>query len=177
MDVKPLLLALFLSIPACAQPGPRVAAIDPGALPSQGRFTVLVFYARQCSCLAAHDARLEELYARVRDRGVAFLLVDPEVGANQAEDEADARRRGYAFPVVIDRGAKLANALGAEYATYSVIVDEAGRVRYHGGIDSDKSHLHDDATPYLADALDDLLAGRPVRTAANEGLGCALRKW
>ncbi len=176
MDVKPLLLGALLSA-ACTSAGPRVAAIDPSALPSHAPFTVLVFYAKECNCLVAHDARLVELYGRFHDRGVAFLFVDSEVGADQARDDAELRRRGYPFPVVIDRGAKLANALGAEYATYSVVVDDAGRVRYHGGIDSDKSHLHEDATPYLGDALDDLVAGRPVRAAANEGLGCALRKW
>jgi hypothetical protein len=169
-------LALLLTV-GCAPTGPRVAAIDPSTLPSHGRFTVLVFYARQCNCLSAHDARLLDLYARLHDRGVAFVFVDSEVDADEGRDAADVRQRGYPFPVMVDHGAKLANALGAEYATYSVVVDDAGRVRYHGGIDSDKSHLHDDATPYLADALDDLVAGRPVRAAANEGLGCALRKW
>ena len=50
---------------------------------------------------------------------------------------------------VRDPGATLAKELGAQYATYSVVLDADGRVRYHGGIDSDKNHLHDDATPYL----------------------------
>ena len=176
MDVKPLLFALLVCA-ACAPPGPRVTTVDPSTLPSHGRFTVLVFYAKECSCLQTHEARLLDLYGRYHERGVAFLFVDSEVGANQAQDETELRGRAYPFPVMVDRGAKVANALGAEYATYTVILDEGGRVRYHGGIDSDKSHLHDDATPYLADALDDLLAGRAVRAAANEGLGCALRKW
>lgn len=176
MDVRTLLPVLLLSA-GCAASGPRVAAIDAAALPTHARFTVLVFYSSGCHCLEAHDARLLDLYARYHERGVAFVFVDSESGADQARDEAEVRRRDYLFPVVIDRNANMADALGAEYATYSVILDDAGRVRYHGGIDSDRTHLHDDATPYLADALDDLLAGRPVRTAANEGLGCALRKW
>lgn len=176
MDVKSLLFVLLL-VAGCATPGPRVATVDPSTLPDHGRLTVLVFYAKQCNCLSAHDARLLDLYGRYHGRGVAFLFVDSEVGANQAQDEAEVRGRGYPFPVVVDRGAKLADAVGAEYSTYTVVLDEGGRVRYHGGIDSDKSHLHDDATPYLADAIDDLLAGRAVRPPTNEGLGCALRKW
>ncbi len=176
MDVK-WLLPVVLPILACASSGPRAQTIDPSTLPTHGRFTVLIFYAKQCNCLEAHDRRLIDLYGRYHDRGVAFLFVDSEVDANQTDDEAETRRRGYAFPVWVDRGAKVANALGAEYATYTVVVDEAGQVRYHGGIDSDKTHLHDDATPYLGAALDDLVAGRPARAGSNEGLGCALRKW
>lgn len=176
MDVK-CLLGVVLLVLGCASSGPRAQTIDPSTLPAHDKLTVLVFYAKQCNCLEAHDRRLLDLYARYHDRGVAFVFVDSEVDASQADDEAATRKRGYAFPVWVDRGAKLAGALGAEYATYTVVVDEAGRVRYHGGIDSDKTHLHDDATPYLGDALEDLVAGRPARAGTNEGLGCALRKW
>lgn len=176
MDVRRLVLLALLTALGCAPSGPRTDAIDPSALPSHGRFTALIFYAKHCNCLDAHEGRIGEMYGRFHERGVTFLFVDSEVGADQAEDDAATRGR-FPFPVWIDHGAKLANELGAEYATYSVIVDEGGRVRYRGGIDSDKTHLHDDATPYLADALDDLLAGRPVRSSSNEGLGCALRKW
>ena len=52
-----------------------------------------------------------------------------------------------------------ADALGATFATYTVVVDSAGRVRYRGGIDSDKQWLSDGATLWLRDALDRLLAG------------------
>jgi len=139
--------------------------------------TVIVFFSRGCHCLALHDARLRALYEAYHPRGVRFLMVDSESGATPQRDEADARDRGYPFPIVLDRGAKLADLLGAEYATYTVVVDREGRIRYRGGIDSDKTRLHDDATPYLRSALDDLLAGRPPRIAEGKALGCALQKW
>jgi hypothetical protein len=50
-------------------------------------------------------------------------------------------------------------------------------VHYRGGIDSDRIHLHDDRTPYLEQALDDLLAHREPRVAEGKSLGCALQKW
>ena len=93
------------------------------------------------------------------------------------ERRSEARRRGYPFPILRDRGAKLAEALGAKYATYSVVLDPQARVRYRGGIDTDKSHVHDDATAYLSDALDDLLADREPRVAEGKTLGCSLQKW
>ena len=92
-------------------------------------------------------------------------------------DAAEAARRGYPFPVLHDPGARLAWALGAEYATYAVVLDPEGRIRYHGGVDSDKGHLHDDAVPYVRNALDDLLAGRAPRVAEAKTLGCSLETW
>ncbi|HEY3807267.1 MAG TPA: redoxin family protein [Kofleriaceae bacterium] len=141
------------------------------------KYTVFVFFAKNCPCFGAHDARLSALAAKYGSRGVRFVIVDPEVGRTVADDAVAIRGRDLPGPVFLDSGAKLANEVGAVYATYSVIVDASGQIRYRGGIDSDKSHLRADSTPYLADALDDLTAGRPPRRAEGKTLGCALQMW
>jgi hypothetical protein len=171
------LLLVVLAASACASAGPRVGSVDPASLPSRAPWTVLVFFSPTCHCLEEHDGRLRALYDAYHLRGVQFLMVDSEVRGSPDADEAEARRRRYPFPIVQDRGAKLADQLGAEYATYSVVLDDAGLIRYHGGIDSDRTHLHEDATPYLQHALDDLLAGRAPRIAEGKTLGCSLQKW
>jgi AhpC/TSA family protein len=172
-----LALLLALAAASCAPSGPRVTAIDPATLPSRATWTVLVFFSPSCHCFMAHEARLRALYDAYGPRGVQFLVVDSEARGSPERDEAEARRRGYPFPIVQDRGAALADRLDAQYATYSVVLDEQGRIRYHGGIDSDHDRLHDDATFYLRDALDDLLAGRAPRLAESKTLGCALQRW
>jgi hypothetical protein len=55
-----------------------------------------------------------------------------------------------------------------------LLVDTSGRVMYRGGIDSDRSHLRDDATPYLQNAIEDALAGRSLRNPEAKTLGCSL---
>lgn len=151
--------------------------LDARALASDATLTVFVFFSPDCHCLRQHEARLRDLDATFRARGVQFFMVDSEVRASIERDAEEARRRAYTFPILVDRGARLADAVGAEYAAYAVIVDRSGRLRYRGGVDSDKDHLHADATPYLRDALDDLLAGRDPRVANAKTLGCALQKW
>jgi hypothetical protein len=146
-------------------------------LPARAPITVLVFFSPRCHCLAAHEPRLLALHARYQGRGVQFFMVDSEKDAGSAGDEAEARRRGYPFPILLDRGGTIAERLGAEYAAYSVVLDAAGAVRYHGGIDSDRITLHEDATPYLKWAVDDLLASRTPRLAEGKALGCALERW
>jgi AhpC/TSA family len=177
MVMKMLPLLLVLAAASCAPPGPRVAVVDPATLPTRAPWTVLVFFSPTCHCLERHEARLRALYDAYHPRGVQFLMVDSEVRGSPERDEAEARRRGYPFPIMQDRGAGLADRLGAQYATYSVVLDEQGHIRYHGGIDSDRDHLHDDATPFLGNALDDLLAGHAPRVAEGKALGCALQKW
>jgi hypothetical protein len=175
VDLKLPVLLLALAAAGCTRPPP--ARVDTALLPAGGALTVLVFYSPSCHCLDAHDGRLVALAELYGGRGVHFVAVDSEVDADATRDAADARRRGYPFPIVVDQGGRLAAEAHATYASYSVLVDAQGRILYRGGIDSDKQHLHADATQYLADALDDALAGHAVRRAEAKTLGCALRLW
>jgi len=137
-------------------------------------FTVIIFFSKHCHCLTAHDERLRHLDARYRSSGIQFFAVDSEVSSTLSGDREEASQRSYPFPILMDPMGRLARALGAQSASYAVVLDARGDVRYEGGIDSDKTHLRDDAIPFLADAIDDLLANRPLRLAATSTVGCAL---
>lgn len=142
---------------------------------ARSKLTVLVFYAEHCPCFRVHEARLVELARTYAQRGVRVILVDSEVSASAERDGRIASERGLPA-IALDPGAKLADAVGADYATFSVVLDPQGRIRYRGGIDSDKDRLHDDAQSFLRDAVDDLIAGREPRVAEGKALGCALQK-
>ncbi|MDB4934297.1 MAG: putative secreted protein [Labilithrix sp.] len=142
---------------------------------ARAKLTVVVFYSEHCPCFRVHEARLLELERAYAAHGVRMLLVDSEVSATTERDARAAAERGLPA-IAIDPGAKLADALAADYATYTVVLDARGRVRYRGGIDSDKDRLRDDTKTYLRDALDDLVAGREPRIAEGKALGCALQK-
>jgi hypothetical protein len=171
-----LVAALLVS---CASSGASGSADALRALapPGDEAYTVVLFFSVDCHVLRAHDERWRALATEYAPRGVRFLALDPEVGATAERDRDEATRRHYPFPILIDGKAKVAKAYGAEYAGHAVVLDRAGAVVYRGGIDSDRVHLTEDATPYLRQALDDLLAGRRPRLAGSKVLGCALRTW
>ena len=173
---------------AIAPNAPLVAAEGDTSLESlhRARYTVLVFFTAHCPVQKAHDARMRELADAFRAQGVAFVGVASEVGADAPSVNDAARARGLPFPVVVDRGARLADALGVEYSTHVVVLGapanaggsgEARRsVLYSGAIDSDGAFLSTSAKHYLRDALSDLVGGAAVRTSRTEALGCPLRK-
>ena len=183
---RAIVVAVLALLSACATSSPgRVTSAEgllgtDGAVhallpPSSDAYTVVIFFSRDCHVLAAHDDRIRKLAADFGHPRVRILAVDPEVDASLERDRAEVERRRYPFPVVIDRDGELARALGATFAGYTVVLDHDGNVRYRGGIDSDRVHLRDDATRYLADALTDLLGGKAPRVAESKALGCALR--
>jgi hypothetical protein len=140
-------------------------------------YTVLIFFSADCHVLEVHDERIARLAGQFANKGVRFFAVDPEPKATAARDGTEARRRGYPFPILLDEGAAVARAFGADFAGLAIVLDRKGRVVYRGGIDSDMTHLTDDASPYLDHALADLLSGRPPRDNATKVMGCALRTW
>jgi hypothetical protein len=194
VDVKPRGLAGALAAlstaaatASCASPSaiaapamfvaPGGERVEPPVLLSRARWTVLVFFSPDCHCVTAHEGRLRELQADYEGRGVQFFWVDSEVGASEKRDAEEVRRRGLTFPILRDPGARAARRFDARYASDSVVLDAAGAVHYHGGIDSDRDHLRDEAEPYLRNALDDLLGGREPRVPRGPALGCALQTW
>ena len=185
MNAASVVLSLFLA--ACthqaAPSGPplTLTTLDGHAelwqeLLAHSRFTVLVFVSADCLCVEAHAARLNELATHYTPWGVQFLAVDSEAGTTVSVAATEASKYGLQFPLVIDKSAKLANSLGALYATSAVILDPGGNIHYRGGLDSDIVNLHDDAKRYVLDALEDLLAGREPRLPQAKTLGCVLRK-
>jgi hypothetical protein len=142
----------------------------------RGRLTVLLFFSAECPVQKAHDARTRELASLYEAKGVTFAAVVSEAGANLAGERDDARRRGLTMPVLEDRGATLADALGVEYSTHVVLLDRDRRVLYSGAVDADRTHLTDTSERYLRDAIEATLSGGPVKQPRVEALGCPLRK-
>lgn len=176
---------LLLALAACASVKPPIDGTVPviaGESPSLDELTrgapltVVVFFSSHCPCQRAHDERLRALAAKYGQAGVRFVLVDAEADADRRQDEVEAKARGYPFPILTNPSGSLADSLGAEYATYTVVLDAEHRVRYQGGIDSDKQHLTEDARFYLRNALDDLIEGRSPAVPMGKTLGCALRR-
>ena len=164
-------------LPAIGVMAANRVVLDARAIAARAPYTVFFFYAAHCPCVAAHDGRIRELYNEFHQQGVQFIGIDSEISASPEASADEARKHGYDFPILIDRGAPLANALGAEYATFTVVVDRRGLVYYRGGIDSDRTHLRADSTLYVRDALRALIAGRTPSIVSGEALGCALQTW
>jgi hypothetical protein len=152
---------------------PRGAAVTLADLTRAHRFTVITFYGMACPCFAAHVERLRRLASELTPQGVGFVVVDSERHAKS--DPPVPREVAPGLPIFRDEGGALARRLGASYATESYIEDATGRIRYRGGVDSNRKYLRPDAQPYLRQALLKLLAGQGPAFATTKSLGCALR--
>jgi peroxiredoxin len=79
---------------------------------------------------------------------------------------------------LVDEPGKMGMAYGAKTTPHMYIIDPAGTVVYNGAIDDKRStHVEDVkiAKNYVAAALDELKAGKPVTTATTAPYGCTVK--
>jgi hypothetical protein len=55
------------------------------------------------------------------------------------------------------------------------VIDQYGRLRYQGSFDDNRKD-RDAKQSYRADALEQMLAARTVKTAFTQAFGCAIRQ-
>ena len=115
--------------------------------------------------------------AAYASQGLRCLLLyeDARITPAAVRTHLDAYRyAGVAAAVDGDRA--IARAAGASVTPEAVVVDRAGTVRYRGRIDNlyvDLGRRRHAATVHdLRDAIDAVLADRPVATPRTEALGC-----
>jgi peroxiredoxin len=144
---------------------------------ARDRTVVIVFLGTECPLAAAYAPRLAELARDFGSRGVAFFGVD----ANQQDGPVGigrfAERHGLPFPMLKDVGNSLADRLGAERTPEVFVLDSSRAVVYRGRIDDQYAigiHRPSSTRHDLVDALDAVLAGRPVVTPRTDAVGCKI---
>ena len=139
---------------------------------------VLVFSSNRCPTAKAYAARLNDVQRTFGPLGVQLIAVnsnDPHLYPDERFDRMVERANedAYAFPYVVDEGQALARAYGATCTFHVFVLDRDRRLRYEGRFDD--SRIEGNVTHHdLRDALNDLVAGRPVRTAQTRPFGCSL---
>jgi peroxiredoxin len=128
---------------------------------------VLVFMSVVCPYSNLGEEHLRELAARHGEQ-VLFVGVDSNRTETAEELAEHARKKGLTFPLMKDAGNKLADLIGARVTPEAFVFDHDRILRYRGRVRSKIGSTD------LKDALEAVLAGRPVRTPVAKAFGCAI---
>jgi hypothetical protein len=139
----------------------------------KNKASVFFFVSTECPISNIYTPRMVEISKTYASQGVGFFLVD----ANRADTPATLRKyaaeRGIVFPLVKDTNLALADSLIADHTPEAIVLDGQGTVRYRGRIDDNKERAriirHD-----LQEALDAMVAGKPVARPRTLAVGCSI---
>lgn len=140
--------------------------------------TVFIFLATDCPNSNSYAPELTRLDKAYESRGVAFYGVYSDPAETAAGVQKHDREYGIPFPSLMDSKQTLARETGALGTPEAVVLSSAGKVLYHGRIDDKfasygKTRVQVDQHD-LREALDEILAGKPVAHSYEPSLGCAI---
>ncbi|HUH13745.1 MAG TPA: redoxin domain-containing protein, partial [Longimicrobiales bacterium] len=147
------------------------------AMLRENRAVVVVMRTVECPVSQRYGHRLAALEEAYAGQGVAFLYLDVSPQDTEEMIHADAGKFGFAGPYVADPEGKIGTLLQAKVSTEVFVIDAAGTLRYRGAVDDQFGITFSNPVmreDWLRAALDDVLAGRPVRVSETEASGCYL---
>jgi peroxiredoxin len=151
----------------------------------KGKIVVLEAYNLDCPFCAHHfkTGAMQELQAYATAKGAAWLVVNsvhakhPSYRTPEAAKKEWAAQKMKATAWLDDSSGALGKAYGLKTTPHMIVIDKDGTVAYNGAID-DKAATDGDprkARNYVREALDKLMAGKPVAVAKTKPYGCGVK--
>ena len=151
---------------------------------------VIAFICNHCPTSQLYEMRIKQIAEDYKDKGVAVVAIEPnnpdavllnemgytDVGDSFEDMKTRAEYRHFNFPYLYDgETQKISTAYGPTATPHVFIFDSDRKLRYEGRVDNNMREplvtRHD-----VREALDALLAGKPVAVAKTPSVGCST-KW
>jgi peroxiredoxin len=183
------LVACFSAVSGWADtPAPKAPAFtlrDPSDRPysladfKDKKAIVVVFVGTECPVNNAYMPRLVELHRSYSPRDVAFLAVNANCHDTPTKIKAHAEEYRLPFPVLRDAANVVADQFHAERTPEAFVIDPSGTIVYRGRIDDQFGVGFKRPAPTrrdLAEALDEVLAGKAVSRPKTKAPGCIIAR-
>jgi peroxiredoxin len=146
------------------------------------KYVVICFWSRDCAATSGAEERLQKLHTDYDAKGAAFVHLVSNKKENKAEDDVKktkevVKSRKIAWTVLLDPDNKIADVFDASVTpTFYVIDAKDLKVAYAGALTDDPWKSAKVTKEYVREALDLLLAGKPVTTATTKAEGCSIKR-
>lgn len=152
----------------------------------RGKHVVLEWTNEGCPFVQKHykKGNMQGLQAEFTGKGVQWLTVFSSRPGSQGHVDADGAHKFQAdydassSHYLLDESGDLGRLYGAKTTPHMYVIDPEGKLVYAGAIDSVRSADPADipeADNYVATALNESLAGKPVSKSVSKPYGCSIK--
>ncbi len=152
----------------------------------KGKTVVLEWFNPECPFVkASHGVgSLVDTAKRHTAKNVVWLAINSSAAGKQGsgadKNRAAAKTFGMEHPILLDETGKVGHSYGATNTPHLFVVDKTGALVYAGAIDNSpdgekKSPTGGKLINYVDAALEDVAAGRPVKTPSTKAYGCSVK--
>jgi len=146
----------------------------------KGKVVVLEWFNPECPVVQMHykAGTTAGLVKEFAPKGVVFLCINSGAPGKQgAGTEANANAKKdwkMEQPILLDESGTVGRAYGAKTTPHCFVIDKDGKLVYAGAIDNGSGAKVGDKN-HVREALNAVLAGKPVATAETKAYGCSVK--
>ena len=194
--MKTILTAVMLSLAVVAQAAPKLGAPAPDFTltdqdgksvklsDAKGKLVVLEWFNEGCPFVKKHygSNNMQSLQKKYGKKGVVWYTIvsskkDKE-GYLTPEAAQEKKKEIASSAILLDPKGDVGRLYSAKTTPHMFIVNKKGELIYMGGIDdtpsADPADIKDSKN-FVAAALDETLAGKPVSTPSSRPYGCSVK--
>jgi peroxiredoxin len=178
------LLLLLAAVAISGAPAPQFSLTDSAGVAHTdaewraAHAAVLFFIAADCPISNGYVPEMNRVAHDYASRGVRLYAVMADTSISLPEVQKHAKEFGFTFPVLLDPKQILVRFTGASVTPQVAVISPGGAMVYLGRIDNRVEGFglqRSQATQRdLRDALDEVLAGKPVAKPAGKAIGCSI---
>jgi peroxiredoxin len=143
----------------------------------KGKIVVLEWFNEECPYVQRHyrQQTMNKLADEYAPRGVIWLAINSTAGKTNESNKAAAKALGVDHPILNDSTGAVGHEYGAKSTPHMFIIDKTGNLVYSGAIDNDRDGDRTQGkVNYVSQALDEILAGKPVSEPRTRQYGCTV---
>ena len=150
-----------------------------------GKIVVIESYNSDCPFCHNHykTGAMQALQKDLAAKGVVWLIVNsvnPKNFSHRTPEQAQkemAAKKMDATAWIDDSSGAIGHLYGMETTPHMFVIDKTGTLVYDGAIDDqpDPSHDPTKARNYVREAVDDLIAGKPIEVSQTKPYGCSVK--
>jgi peroxiredoxin len=144
---------------------------------------IVIFDCNTCPYSKLYNNRIMALNKKYKTKGFPVITInanDPKMSPGDSYDAmvSQAKKKGYDFPYLVDESQEVAKSFGATNTPHVYVLKREGndfKVAYIGAIDDNSKDEKSASKKYVEDAVDALLADKPVPTEKTKAIGCGIK--
>lgn len=149
----------------------------------KGKVVVIESYNSDCPfCHNQYKGAVQELQKELGDKGVVWLLVNSVGPKNPSHRSATEAQKEWsdlkiaATAWIDDTAGTIGHLYEMKTTPHTFVVDKDGTLVYDGAMDNKPDPDHDPrkATNYVRNAVEEVLAGKPVTVSKTKPYGCGV---
>ena len=144
---------------------------------------IIIFDCNTCPMSRAYNSRIIALNKKFASQGFPVVLINPNAAEMVPAESFDemknhAKEHGYDFPYLYDESQDVVRKFNPTNTPHTFVLNKTSnglKVAYIGAIDNNSRDGSKADKHFVEEAVNELLAGRPVTVTRTKAIGCTVK--